>query len=72
MIKTVSFEFPDDFRFPKQYGDNDSCNVCMFGGMPDCERLFCTLKPDEWNTVQKCPFYHGQESFGPVCAVDKP
>lgn len=65
MKKTVVFEFPDDFKFPKRFTD-EGCKGCPLkteDGQGDV-MCFITEEGDYPLLPSKleCPFYDGAES----------
>lgn len=62
MNKTVVFNFPDDFIFPKTF-DAETCIKCPFWTMNAVEEMMCFLTGDSYSGAILCPFLSGVETI---------
>lgn len=64
MKKTIIFDFPEDFKFPR-YFDEYSCKGCPFVTNSSVEDWMCFLTLDGDPVQDKkveCPFYSGKNT----------
>lgn len=81
MIKTVNFEFPNDFQFPEFHRQKSATRSTWLRGVErysPCEECVLNYNHfDIWErctatgeTEAECPFYNGSNSAGPVSGLD--
>ena len=67
MKKTAVFEFPDDFKFPKYFREENTTRtaqlVSMFLGVYE--------KEEQWSSCYECPFCEDYDLIDWWCALQK-